>query len=187
MTKRLSRARFDLFAIGTRLSPTELVADELSYWSDLDENVIGVVFRDRMDNDLGWALVNVATYLLIAGRHDETRNAAREALSLVGPVGGFILRVCLQQCALLAASAGNPKEAARLLGFVDAGYQAAGELREPTEQLVYDALSEKLRTTLTPAALRQLAEEGASWSEDAAAMAAAKLLEPEFRNALGPN
>lgn len=57
MTKRLSRARFDLFAIGTRLSPTELVADELSYWSDLDENVIGVVFRDRVDNDYGWALM----------------------------------------------------------------------------------------------------------------------------------
>ena len=57
MTKRLSRARFDLFAIGTRLSPTELVADELSYWSDLDENVIGVVFRDRVDNDFGWALM----------------------------------------------------------------------------------------------------------------------------------
>ena len=35
MTKRLSPARFDLFAIGTRMSPTELVADELSYWSVL--------------------------------------------------------------------------------------------------------------------------------------------------------
>ncbi len=57
MTKRLSQARFDLFAIGTRLSPTELVADELSYWSDLDENVIGVVFRDRLDDDFSWALM----------------------------------------------------------------------------------------------------------------------------------
>ena len=56
ITKRLSRARFDLFAIGTRLSPTELVADQFSYWSDLDENVIGVVFRDRVDNGFGWAL-----------------------------------------------------------------------------------------------------------------------------------
>jgi hypothetical protein len=57
MTKRLGRERFDLFAIGTRLSPTELVAEELSYWSNLDENVIGVVFRDRVDNDYGWALM----------------------------------------------------------------------------------------------------------------------------------
>jgi hypothetical protein len=57
MTKKLSRQRFDLFAIGTRLSPTELVAGELSHWSDLDENVIRVVFRDRVDNDYGWALM----------------------------------------------------------------------------------------------------------------------------------
>jgi len=57
MAKRLSRERFDLFAIGTRLSPTQLVAEELSYWSDLDENVIGVVFRDRIDDDYGWSLM----------------------------------------------------------------------------------------------------------------------------------
>ena len=57
MSKRLSKERFDLFAIGTRLSPTSLVADELSYWSDLDENVIGVVFRDKVDNDFGWSLM----------------------------------------------------------------------------------------------------------------------------------
>jgi hypothetical protein len=57
MTKRLSKERFDLFAIGTRLSPTLLVAEEISYWSDLDENVIGVVFRDRIDNDFGWSLL----------------------------------------------------------------------------------------------------------------------------------
>jgi hypothetical protein len=57
MTKRLRRDRFDLFAIGTRLSSTQLVAAELSYWADLDENVIGLVFRDRVDNDYGWALL----------------------------------------------------------------------------------------------------------------------------------
>jgi len=57
MTKRLSKERFDLFAIGTRLSPTQLLAEELSYWSDLDENVIGIVFRDRTDDDFGWALL----------------------------------------------------------------------------------------------------------------------------------
>lgn len=55
MTKLLTKARFDLFAIGTRLSQSRLIADELSCWSDLDENVIGVVFRDTVDVDFGWA------------------------------------------------------------------------------------------------------------------------------------
>ena len=186
LARRLSARQSEVTAL-INLAEIEFNLGEIDLAVERANAAIAFLRDDELHNDLGWALVNVATYLLIAGRYDETRNAAREALSLVGPVGGFILRVCLQQCALLAASAGNPKEAARLLGFVDAGYQAAGELREPTEQLVYDALSEKLRTTLTPAALRQLAEEGASWSEDAAAMAAAKLLEPEFRNALGPD
>lgn len=57
MTKSLSKARFDLMAIGTRQSPTGHFAEELSYWSDLDENVIGVVFRDRIDDDFGWAIM----------------------------------------------------------------------------------------------------------------------------------
>jgi len=30
------------------------MCEELSYWSDLDETVIGVVFRDTTDNDFGW-------------------------------------------------------------------------------------------------------------------------------------
>lgn len=57
MTKKLTKERFDLFAIGTRQSPIALVAEELSYWSDLDENVIGVVFRDLVDDDYGWSLM----------------------------------------------------------------------------------------------------------------------------------
>lgn len=57
MTKALSRGRFDLFSIGTRRSPTELIADERSYWSTLDEDIVGVVFRDRINNDYGWILM----------------------------------------------------------------------------------------------------------------------------------
>jgi hypothetical protein len=49
-------ARFDLYTIGTRRSPTRLVSDELSYWSDPEERVLGLVFRDRVDNDFGCAL-----------------------------------------------------------------------------------------------------------------------------------
>ena len=57
MAKLLSKERFDLFAIGTRMSPTRMMAEEISFWSDLDENVIGLVFRDITDNDFGWALL----------------------------------------------------------------------------------------------------------------------------------
>lgn len=55
-TKPLSAARFDLYTIGTRLSLTRLISDELSYWADHAETVLGLVFRDLEDNDFGWSL-----------------------------------------------------------------------------------------------------------------------------------
>jgi hypothetical protein len=59
--ERLSRpmrpARFNLFAIGTRRSPTRLMSEECSYWSDAEERVLGLVFRDTQDDDYGWILL----------------------------------------------------------------------------------------------------------------------------------
>lgn len=57
LSKELSRARFDLYTLGTRFSMARVIADELSWWADLDERVIGSVFRDRVDNDYGWNLL----------------------------------------------------------------------------------------------------------------------------------
>lgn len=53
----MKRARFDLFALGTRRSPTRLMSEELSYWSDHEERVIGLVMRDTTDDDFGWILL----------------------------------------------------------------------------------------------------------------------------------
>jgi hypothetical protein len=53
----MPQARFNLMAIGTRMSPTALMSEELSYWSDHEERLLGLVFRDRTDNDFGWILL----------------------------------------------------------------------------------------------------------------------------------
>jgi hypothetical protein len=34
-----------------------VMAEELSWWADLEERMIGVVFRDRVDDDYGWNLL----------------------------------------------------------------------------------------------------------------------------------
>lgn len=57
MTKSITQARFNLFTIGTRDSRAYYLYEELTYWSDLDENVIGVVIQDRVDNDFSWILM----------------------------------------------------------------------------------------------------------------------------------
>jgi hypothetical protein len=53
----MKRARFDLYALGTRHSMARLMAVELSYWSDLEERVLGLVFLDTTDQDFGWSLL----------------------------------------------------------------------------------------------------------------------------------
>ena len=122
--------------------------------------------------DLGWALVNLAAYQLVAGRRAEAAGTAREALALVRPIGGYILRACLQRWALLAASADELFDAARLTGFIDAGYVAAGESRNLTEQRVYDDLVALLTSRLAREDFIRLMNEGAALPEaEAVAMA----------------
>jgi hypothetical protein len=54
LSKPLSPARFDIYAMGARMSPSRLISEELTYWSDANEKVLGMVFRDLVDNDFGW-------------------------------------------------------------------------------------------------------------------------------------
>jgi hypothetical protein len=57
MAKRISRTLFDLLAIGTRLAITRVMTTELSWWSDLDGQILGTVFLDNTDRDYAWALL----------------------------------------------------------------------------------------------------------------------------------
>lgn len=54
---QISAERFALFSLGTRQSFVFHVAEELSYWSDLDETIIGLVARDQIDDDYSWVLL----------------------------------------------------------------------------------------------------------------------------------
>jgi hypothetical protein len=51
LSKPLSLARFNLYTLGTRFSMARVMSEELSWWADLDEKLIGFVFRDTTDND----------------------------------------------------------------------------------------------------------------------------------------
>lgn len=57
MTKAISQTLFDLLAIGTRMAMTRFTSEELSWWSDLDGNILGTVIFDRTDKDYGWILL----------------------------------------------------------------------------------------------------------------------------------
>ncbi len=57
LSKPLSQSRFNLLAIGTRRSPAPYLYEEVAYWADLDERVIGVIARDVQDDDYYWSLL----------------------------------------------------------------------------------------------------------------------------------
>jgi predicted ATPase/DNA-binding winged helix-turn-helix (wHTH) protein len=121
----------------------------------------------RVENrrHLGWALVNLASYLIAQDNASEARAIVEEALPLIRGEGGFIVRVCLQQWSLLYALEGRADRAARLIGFVDGAYALAGETRQPTEQQIHDRLIGQLRAALRDPEINACAGEGARWSE----------------------
>jgi len=56
-SKELKRARFNMRAIGTRLSHMFFVCTEVSWWSSLDERLIAAVALDHTDEDYSWIVL----------------------------------------------------------------------------------------------------------------------------------
>jgi predicted ATPase len=129
---------------------------------------------------LAISLLNLASYLIVQDDPLEARPFAAEALSAAREEGGYVVRVLLQLWALLGALEGRPIEAARLIGFVDAGFASGGEVRQGTEQIIHDRLSDLLKTELPSAKIEACAAEGARWNEfRAVAYAFEHLVSPE--------
>jgi len=125
-------------------------------------------------------LISLGSYLILRGDLAEGRLIAEEALSAASEEGGFVVRVCLQQWALLGALDGRYGEAAQLLGFVDAGYATSGDVRQPNAQEIHGRLLRLLAVELPSADIDAYATQGARWSEaEAVAFAADHLLSPK--------
>jgi hypothetical protein len=81
----------------------------------------------------------------------------------------------LLQWALIAASNGQLASAARLRGFVEAGYKQHGETLQPSEQRLSDRLESLLEDGMKHNQLGNYCAEGEAWSEAEAAAFAASL------------
>ena len=100
-----------------------------------------------------WPFINLATYQAVAGKLREARKPATAVLPLAAAEGGHWLRLCLHLWAFLAAESGRYVDAARLLGFVEAQFVKIGEVRDASEQQLYDRLTRILAEKLTPDSL----------------------------------
>ena len=106
--------------------------------------------------------MNLAPYLLAAGRPEEARPIAEEGFSRFGDLGRHS---DLQVWAVLAAFERRLTEAAQLIGFVDAERVRTGQPPRRSEQRLYDELMRRLQTGLPAADLLARTAEGAHWSE----------------------
>ena len=55
--KPITRARFNIYTLGTRRAGIEHLADERSYWASHDERLLGLVVRDQIDDDFSWMVL----------------------------------------------------------------------------------------------------------------------------------
>jgi predicted ATPase/class 3 adenylate cyclase len=118
---------------------------------------------------------NVSTYRLAMGDVAGARASAVDGLRRAREFQyRLYIGISLQTLALIAALDGRIETAARVLGQVDAQFDALGYHREWSEQWVYDRLLAALREKLSDGEIERLRAEGAGWPEDRAVDEASK-------------
>ena len=56
-SKSIKRARFNLLTTGTRLSKTAYMCEEIAWWASQEEDLLGMVARDTIDDDYLWMIL----------------------------------------------------------------------------------------------------------------------------------
>jgi DNA-binding winged helix-turn-helix (wHTH) protein len=114
-------------------------------------------------------IINLSTYLALQGDVPGARDAATTAIGIAAEQGGYWFRLCVLCWAFLADSDGQRREAAQLLGFVDAQFAQHKEARQAPEQLLTNRIVSSLESKMSPESLQVWLGEGAEWSETQAA------------------
>ena len=118
---------------------------------------------------------NLAAYHLARGEVETAKSLAREATRWAREGQSQLMLVwIIQHLTVIRAREGDPKGAARLLGYVNKRFLESGFTREPTEQWSYDQLMAALHEHLTDAEIGMLGGEGAALTEDQAVEEALK-------------
>ena len=132
--------------------------------------------RGKNAADTAIDYINIAAYSIPLGDVDGARKAAREALRWSRQGQRTVsTAIALQHFASVGALSGQARDAARLLGFVNARYAALALEREFTERWSYDNLLAVLQAQLSDAERAELENEGAVWPEDRAIAEAFKI------------
>jgi predicted ATPase len=163
--------------IATNLAETEFRGGDVVMALRLVDEALPVIRALRETIGLANANSNMAAYLTASRRYDGALVSAREALAAARDAEFSVAAAAaLQHLAAIGAlrrSADSQlledrRRAARILGYVDARFEALGFPREYTEQQEYDTMLPALRDALGADECAKLMNEGSTWSEDQA-------------------
>ena len=178
----------EALAVARTLADEQLMATvlgnlaELSFAEgDVDKAIVSgeesLALRVKAKNATGTAngYTNLAAYHLARGEVERAKALAREAIRWAREGQSQLMLVwIIQHLTVIRAREGDPKAAARLLGYVNKMFLESGFTREPTEQWSYEQLMVALHEHLTDDEIGMLGAEGAAWTEDQAVEEALK-------------
>jgi predicted ATPase/DNA-binding winged helix-turn-helix (wHTH) protein len=113
---------------------------------------------------LGYQLSNLAAYHLADGAIDQALELNLEAVEYIARDDSFWHWAILQNAAGIEIAAGDPRRAARLMGFIDRRYASFPDGRQPTEEFQRGRIMEQLAAALPPPELANLLKDGQSLS-----------------------
>jgi predicted ATPase/DNA-binding winged helix-turn-helix (wHTH) protein len=154
-----------------KLADAALMAGAVDEAILLGQEVVGELRDLQQPSNLGLALSNLCAALLQRGDPERARQAAIEALPLMGRNGWAYM--LLDSVALLAAIDGDGTRALHLIGYTDAWYRRHHDSRQPNELALANRARAVCAAALDARSLTALVEAGERLS-DAAAEAVAR-------------
>jgi predicted ATPase/DNA-binding winged helix-turn-helix (wHTH) protein len=112
----------------------------------------------------GYQQSNLCAYCLALGQFDQARELLLEAVETVPRDDIFWHWALLQNAAALEAATGDPRRAARLLGYLDFRYGGTPDGRQNTEQVQRNSMIKQIEAALPAAEITILLSEGAALS-----------------------
>jgi tetratricopeptide (TPR) repeat protein len=159
-----------LASVESALAEVEFEAGNMGRALQLAEEALLAARRSNLAYREMGVLCQIACVMLVGGDLEAARHFAQEALSATRGREPHLAMVAIQHLAAVAALRKNAARAARLLGYVDRGYQRETyAVTDPTMRRSYDILVASVCEQLSSEDLATFVEQGASISDDVAA------------------
>jgi predicted ATPase/class 3 adenylate cyclase len=156
-----------------KLADAALMAGDLEEAIVLGEVAVRQLRILDQPANLGLALSNLCSALVLSKRWPEAMEAAREALPLLSR--GWGIHFVLDALALAAAELGESEDAARLLGYTESWYRAHADQRQANEERIAQLAQGAAEGALGTTRFESLIAEGAVLPDREAEFLAAKL------------